>query len=168
MVDWSETARFPAKLDRDAIITRVAELHEWARSESLAELATLLELPANVSSAEIGSRILSSLEFIASRPEYTVINKQLEILALNLKKSEVRAGGTQFSASLGLLAMKRIARHVVVAVVLVGLAISAQAQTFPAGPISIVVPLAPGRCRGCRGARHGEEISRLLNTRCSW
>jgi hypothetical protein len=85
MVDWSETARFPAKLDRDAIIGRVAELHEWARSESLAELATLLELPANVSSAELGSRILSSLAFIASRPEYTVINKQLEILALNLK-----------------------------------------------------------------------------------
>ena len=43
MVDWSETARFPAKLDRDAIIRRVAELHEWARSESLAELAALLD-----------------------------------------------------------------------------------------------------------------------------
>jgi hypothetical protein len=85
MVDWSETARFPAKLDRDAIIGRVAELHEWARSESLAELARLLDLPANVSSAEIGSRILSSLAFIASKPEYTVINRQLEILALNLK-----------------------------------------------------------------------------------
>lgn len=85
MVDWSETARFPGKLDRDGIIRRVAELHEWARSESLTGLATLLELPADVSSAELGSRILSSLAFIATRPEYTVINKQLEILALNLK-----------------------------------------------------------------------------------
>jgi hypothetical protein len=85
MVDWSETARFPTKLDRDAIIARVAELHEWARSESLAELAAILDLPAGVSSAEIGSRILASLAFIASRPQYTVINKQLEILALNLK-----------------------------------------------------------------------------------
>jgi hypothetical protein len=85
MVDWSETARFPTKLDRDAIIGRVAELHAWARSESLAELATILDLPAGVSSAEIGSRILASLAFIASRPQYTVINKQLEILALNLK-----------------------------------------------------------------------------------
>ncbi len=85
MVDWSETARFPAKLDRDGIIARLAELHEWARSESLAELAAILKLPANASSAEIGSRILSSLAFISSRPQYTVINKQLEILALNLK-----------------------------------------------------------------------------------
>jgi hypothetical protein len=85
MVDWSETSRFPTRLDRDAIIRRVAELHEWARSESLAELATILELPVNVSSAEIGSRILASLAFMASKPEYTVINKQLEILALNLK-----------------------------------------------------------------------------------
>jgi hypothetical protein len=84
-MDWSETARFPVKLDRAAIIKRVAELHDWARSQSLTELATLLELPADVSPREIGSRILSALGWIGGKPEYTVINKQLEILALNLK-----------------------------------------------------------------------------------
>jgi tripartite-type tricarboxylate transporter receptor subunit TctC len=55
-------------------------------------------------------------------------------------------------------------RQVVVAVVLVCLAISAQAQTFPAGPISIVVPLAPGDAADIAARAMGEEISRLLNT----
>jgi len=85
MVDWSETARFPKKLDRDAIIARVTELRDWARSERLAELATLLELPANASSAEIGSRVLSALALVTGKPQYAVIVKQLEILTLNLK-----------------------------------------------------------------------------------
>jgi len=85
MVDWSETARFPTKLDRKAIIARVAELCEWARGQQLTELAALLELPANASSAEVGSRILSALALISGTSEYSVITKQLEILALNLK-----------------------------------------------------------------------------------
>jgi hypothetical protein len=85
MVDWSETARFPTKLDRAAIIARVAELSEWARGQQLSELAALLELPANPSSADIGSRILSALALISGTTEYSVITKQLEILALNLK-----------------------------------------------------------------------------------
>jgi len=84
-MDWSETARFPKKLNRDAIIARIAEIHEWARSERLAELATLLELPANASAAEIGSRVLSALALVTDKPEYAVITKQLEILTLNLK-----------------------------------------------------------------------------------
>jgi hypothetical protein len=84
-MDWSETARFPVKLDRAGIIKRVGELHEWARSQSLTELTALLELPADVSAGEIGSRVLSALGLIAGKAEYTVINKQLEILALNLK-----------------------------------------------------------------------------------
>ena len=85
MVDWAETARFPRKLDRDAIVSRVAELHGWARTEGLTDLAALLELPADASSAEIGSRVLSALALVGSKSEYTVITKQLEILTLNLK-----------------------------------------------------------------------------------
>ena len=60
--------------------------------------------------------------------------------------------------------MKLIARQVAVAAVLVCLAISAQAQTFPTGPISIVVPLAPGDAADVAARAMGEEISRLLNT----
>jgi tripartite-type tricarboxylate transporter receptor subunit TctC len=60
--------------------------------------------------------------------------------------------------------MKRIAQHVVVAVVLACLANSAQAQMFPTGPISIVVPLAPGDAADVAARAMGEEISRQLNT----
>src|SRR3982074_118164 len=60
--------------------------------------------------------------------------------------------------------MKRTARHLVVAVVVVCLAISAQAQTFPTGPISIVVPLAPGDAADVAARAMGEEISSLLHT----
>ena len=39
-----------------------------------------------------------------------------------------------------------------------------QAQTFPNGPISIVVPLAPGDAADISARAMGEEISRLLST----
>ena len=84
-MDWSETARFPSKLDRNAIIARIDELHEWARSQNLAELAKLLALPAGASAADIGSRVLSALQLVTGKPEYAVITKQLEIVTLNLK-----------------------------------------------------------------------------------
>jgi hypothetical protein len=84
-MDWSETARFPAKLDRDGILKRVAGLRDWARAEKLYELATLLDLPADAPAADIGSRILSALALVEVKPEYAVVAKQLQILALNLK-----------------------------------------------------------------------------------
>ncbi len=85
-MDWgSDTARFPKKLDRTGIISRLGELHEWARSEGRADLTALLELPADASGAEIGSRVLSALALVEGRPDYAVITKQLQILALNLK-----------------------------------------------------------------------------------
>ncbi|MGE5639141.1 MAG: hypothetical protein ACM30H_03540 [Clostridia bacterium] len=67
------------------MVARLAELCEWARSEGLTELATSLQLPAEASAAEIGSRVLSALAFVSSQPSYAVITKQLQILALNLK-----------------------------------------------------------------------------------
>jgi tripartite-type tricarboxylate transporter receptor subunit TctC len=60
--------------------------------------------------------------------------------------------------------MKDIAQRVVLAVVLVGLAVYAQAQPFPSGPISVVVPLAPGDAADIAARVMGEEISRLLKT----
>lgn len=55
-------------------------------------------------------------------------------------------------------------QRVVLAVGLVCLAVSAHAQTFPSGPISVVVPLAPGDAADVSARAMGEEISRLLNT----
>lgn len=60
--------------------------------------------------------------------------------------------------------MRCVAGSIVLAVVLACLPASAQAQTFPAGPISIVVPLAPGDAADIAARAMGEEVSRLLNT----
>ena len=59
--------------------------------------------------------------------------------------------------------MKGIARCFVLVVAVVCLPASAQAQPFPAGSISVVVPLAPGDAADIAARAMGEEISRLLN-----
>jgi tripartite-type tricarboxylate transporter receptor subunit TctC len=60
--------------------------------------------------------------------------------------------------------MESVVRRLVLAVVLGSLAICARAQPFPAGPVSVVVPLAPGDAADVSARAMGEEISRLLNT----
>ena len=60
--------------------------------------------------------------------------------------------------------MKGVAPRAALSVVLACLAVSTQAQTFPSGPISVVVPLAPGDAADVSARAMGEEISRLLNT----
>jgi len=60
--------------------------------------------------------------------------------------------------------MKRFAQRMVLAFALICLPATAQAQPFPTGPISIVVPLAPGDAADIAARALGEEISRLLKT----
>ena len=52
----------------------------------------------------------------------------------------------------------------IVAVALVCLSASVFAQTFPGGPISVVVPLAPGDAADMSARAMGEEMSKALNT----
>jgi tripartite-type tricarboxylate transporter receptor subunit TctC len=60
--------------------------------------------------------------------------------------------------------MKRIAHCIALACALISVPAAAQAQQFPAGPISVVVPLAPGDAADISARAMGEELSRLLNT----
>jgi len=60
--------------------------------------------------------------------------------------------------------MKGVAQRIVLAFALLCLPATAQAQPFPTGPISVVVPLAPGDAADIAVRALGEEISRLLNT----
>ena len=59
--------------------------------------------------------------------------------------------------------MKRFAQRLVLAFALI-LPAAAQAQPFPTGAISVVVPLAPGDAADIAARALGEEISRLLKT----
>ena len=47
---------------------------------------------------------------------------------------------------------------------LIGLPATTRAQSFPAGPITVVIPLAPGDAADIAARALGEEISRLLKT----
>lgn len=60
--------------------------------------------------------------------------------------------------------MKVFATAIVVAAALVLMPTSAMAQSFPAGPISLVVPLAPGDAADISARALGEEIAKRLNT----
>jgi len=61
--------------------------------------------------------------------------------------------------------MKRFTERIsFLACALLWLAATAQAQPFPTGPISLVVPLAPGDAADIAARALGEEISRLLKT----
>jgi len=60
--------------------------------------------------------------------------------------------------------MKRFAQRIALAFALICLPATAQAQPFPTGPISVVIPLAPGDAADIAARALGEEISRLLKT----
>ena len=60
--------------------------------------------------------------------------------------------------------MKRFAQRIFLACALIWVQAVAQAQPFPAGPIGIVVPLAPGDAADIAARAMAEEISRLLKT----
>ncbi len=60
--------------------------------------------------------------------------------------------------------MKWFTQRIVLAVALIALSFTAQGQQFPAGPINLVIPLAPGDAADIAARAMGEEISRLLKT----
>jgi tripartite-type tricarboxylate transporter receptor subunit TctC len=60
--------------------------------------------------------------------------------------------------------MRRLVERTFLAAALIGLPAAVLAQPFPSGPISLVVPLAPGDAADIAARALGEEISKLLKT----
>ena len=60
--------------------------------------------------------------------------------------------------------MSRFAQRIFLVCALIWLPTTAQAQSFPTGPINLVVPLAPSDAADIAARALGEEISRLLKT----
>jgi tripartite-type tricarboxylate transporter receptor subunit TctC len=60
--------------------------------------------------------------------------------------------------------MQRFIQHTLLACAFIWLPATAQTPPFPNGPISIVVPLAPGDAADTTARAMGDEIARLLNT----
>jgi tripartite-type tricarboxylate transporter receptor subunit TctC len=72
------------------------------------------------------------------------------------------AGTSTFPSEVAV--MKRIGRCVVLGCALICLPSLAQVKPFPAGPITLVVPLAPGDAADTAARALGEELSRVLKT----
>jgi tripartite-type tricarboxylate transporter receptor subunit TctC len=68
------------------------------------------------------------------------------------------------AGSIGSVVMQRFIQHTLLACAFIWLPATAQTPPFPNGPISIVVPLAPGDAADTTARAMGDEIARLLNT----
>ena len=60
--------------------------------------------------------------------------------------------------------MKSVVHHLVMAIAFFCLPVGAFAQAFPSGPVSVVVPLAPGDAADTAARLMAEEMSKRLNT----
>ncbi len=85
-----ETIRWPANLDRTAILERLARVSELASQAGLADIAARFVGVRNMPTAEIATNVVGALSRLSSvkedeRPKYEEITKQLEMVALNLR-----------------------------------------------------------------------------------
>lgn len=76
----------------------------------------------------------------------------------------MRTAVAAFAALARHAVMKPFVQSIVLACALIGLPGTGRAQPFPTGPISLVVPLAPGDAADIAARALGEEISRLMKT----
>ena len=81
----SDRLRYPARLDPAAMVERLVEVRTLAASAGLAELVARLDGVESMPSGEIGSSVISALNWIQERPEYADITEQLAMVAMNLK-----------------------------------------------------------------------------------
>jgi hypothetical protein len=81
----NETLRWPANLDRDAIVARLVEVREDAAASGLDELCTRLAGVESLSSPELGARVIAALTWIQEKPEHPAITAHLAMIAMNLK-----------------------------------------------------------------------------------
>lgn len=81
----NETLRWPANLDRAAIVARLVEVRKAATAAGLDELAARFAEVESLSSPELGARVIAALTWIQEKPEHPAITAQLAMVAMNLK-----------------------------------------------------------------------------------
>ena len=82
----NETLRWPTNLDHAAIVERLVETRAMmAKEAGLADLAGRFADVENMTSAQIGAKVVAALTWIQDKPEYPAITAQLAMVAMNLK-----------------------------------------------------------------------------------
>jgi hypothetical protein len=80
-----ETLRWPTNLDRKGIELRLIQVRDYARDNSLPEIAARFENLPKLTAAQLGAAVLGALDVVQKHPEHRQIATQLEMVALNLK-----------------------------------------------------------------------------------
>ena len=81
----NETLRWPTNLDRDAILARLVQIRESAKSSGPRDLASVLDNVEGMSSAQLGAAVIAAMTLVQEKPEYDAIATKLSMVALNLK-----------------------------------------------------------------------------------
>jgi hypothetical protein len=81
----NETLRWPTNLDRTAIVARLVEVRKAAAAAGLDDFAARFADVENLSSPELGARVIAALTWIQEKPEHPAITAQLAMIAMNLK-----------------------------------------------------------------------------------
>jgi hypothetical protein len=85
MNDGNETLRWPTNLDHPAIIQRLLQVRAMAQAAGLEELVARIEGVEQMPAAELGTHVISALNWIQEKPEHGAIISQLAMVAMNLK-----------------------------------------------------------------------------------
>ena len=80
-----ETLRWPTNMDRAAIVAKLAEIREAARTAGRPELAAFFADVEGMPSPKVGASVISALTWLEGKPEYVDIGTQLSMVAMNLK-----------------------------------------------------------------------------------
>ena len=85
MSEENETLRWPANLDRAAIVERLVQVRAMAAAAGLSDIVERFKDVETMASGLIGARVITALTWVQEKPEYESIASQLAMVAMNLK-----------------------------------------------------------------------------------
>ena len=85
MPNENETLRWPTNLDHPAIIARLAQVRESAKTAGLDEFAARFAKVETMAKGQIGAAVVGALTWLQDKPQHRPITTQLEMVAMNLK-----------------------------------------------------------------------------------
>lgn len=80
-----ETLRWPTNMDRAAIVGKLAEIRESARTKGYSDLVAFFTDVETMPSPKVGAGVIAALTWLEGKPEYIEIGTQLSMIAMNLK-----------------------------------------------------------------------------------
>jgi len=80
-----ETLNWPTNLDHAAIVLRLVQFRNDAKSSGLADLAAGFATIESMPAANIGVNVLFAMNWLRNKPEYQILVTQLDLVAMNLK-----------------------------------------------------------------------------------